>query len=167
MRRREQIRQDQMRQDLDTSNAAVRPPFAWLLAIAAGIAANWLYPLPFVPASVPAAWVGAAVFALAFALGVWAIVTIRKAGTQVETYKPTTAIVASGPYRFTRNPIYLGMMLGLFGLAIALYSLWLLALLVPFYLVIRYGVVAREEAYLERKFGDVYLGYKTRVRRWG
>jgi protein-S-isoprenylcysteine O-methyltransferase Ste14 len=166
MRRREQIRQDQMRQDLDTANAAVRPPFAWLLALAAGTAANWLYPLPFVPASVPAAWVGAAVFALAFALGVWAIVTIRNAGTQVETYKPTTAIVASGPYRFTRNPIYLGMMLGLIGLAIAFNSLWLLAMLVPFYLVIRYGVVAREEAYLARKFGDVYVGYKSRVRRW-
>jgi protein-S-isoprenylcysteine O-methyltransferase Ste14 len=162
----DQMHQDQMRQDTDTSNAAVRPPFAWLLALVAGIAANWLYPLPFVPAPVRAAWVGVAIFALAFALGVWAIVTIRKAGTQVETYKPTTAIVASGPYRFTRNPIYLGMMLGLFGLAVALDSLWLLAMLVPFYLVIRYGVVAREEAYLERKFGDVYLGYKSRVRRW-
>src|SRR5262245_38852124 len=155
------MHQEQMRQDLDTSNAAVRPPFAWLIALAAGIAANWLYPLRFVPASVPGKWVGVAVFALAFALGIWAIVTIRTAGTQVETYKPTTAIVAHGPYRFTRNPIYLGMMLGLIGLAIALNSLWLLAML-----VIRYGVVAREEAYLARKFGDVYLGYKSRVRRW-
>jgi protein-S-isoprenylcysteine O-methyltransferase Ste14 len=162
----EQMRQEQTRRDLDTSNAAFRPPFAWLIALAAGITGNWLYPLPFVPASVRGAWVGVAIFALAFALGVWAIVTIRKAGTQVETYKPTTAIVANGPYRFTRNPIYLGMMLGLFGLAVALDSLWLLATLVPFYLVIRYGVVAREEAYLARKFGDVYLGYKSRVRRW-
>jgi protein-S-isoprenylcysteine O-methyltransferase Ste14 len=161
-----QMGEEQMRQDPDTSNAAVRPPFAWLIALAAGIAANWLRPLPFVPASVRAAWIGVAIFALAFALGVWAIVTIRKAGTQVETYKATTAIVANGPYRFTRNPIYLGMMLGLIGLAVALDSLWLLAMLVPFYLVIRYGVVAREEAYLERKFGDAYLGYKSRVRRW-
>ena len=164
--RQDQMRQDQMRQDLDTSNAAVRPPFAWLLALAAGIAADRLYPLPFVPASVPRAWAGVAIFAIAFALGIWAIVTIRKAGTQVETWKPTTAIVANGPYRFTRNPIYLGMMLALVGLAVILDSSWLLAMLVPFYLVIRYGVVAREEAYLERKFGDVYLGYKSRVRRW-
>jgi protein-S-isoprenylcysteine O-methyltransferase Ste14 len=164
--RRDQMRQDQTRQDTDTANAAVRPPFAWLIALAVGIAANWLYPLPFVPPSVRAAWAGVAIFALAFALGVWAIVTIRKAGTQVETWKPTTAIVANGPYRFTRNPIYLGMMLGLFGLSIALNSLWLLAMLLPFYFVIRYGVVAREEAYLARKFGDVYLGYKFRVRRW-
>ena len=94
------------------------------------------------------------------------IVTIRKADTRVETNKPTTTIVANGPYRFTRNPIYIGMFLGQTGLAIGLDNLWVLAALVPFYLVIRYGVVAREEAYLERKFGDVYLGYKSRVRRW-
>ena len=65
-----------------------------------------------------------------------------------------------------RNPIYLDMMLGLIGLAIAFNSLWLLVTLVPFALVIRYGVIAREEAYLERKFGEVYLAYKSRVRRW-
>jgi protein-S-isoprenylcysteine O-methyltransferase Ste14 len=74
--------------------------------------------------------------------------------------------VTGGPFRFTRNPIYLGMFLGLIGLAIAFDSLWVLAMLVPFALVIRYGVVAREESYLERKFGDVYLAYKSGVRRW-
>jgi protein-S-isoprenylcysteine O-methyltransferase Ste14 len=79
---------------------------------------------------------------------------------------PTTTIVQTGPYRFTRNPIYLGMFLGLVGLAIGFDSLWLLGTLVPFALVIRYGVVAREEAYLERKFGDVYCHYRARVRRW-
>jgi protein-S-isoprenylcysteine O-methyltransferase Ste14 len=155
-----------MPQDTDTSNAVVRPPVALILALAAGLAADRLYPLRFVPASVPGASVGGIIFAIAFALAVWAIVTIRKAGTQVETYKPTTAIVASGPYRLTRNPIYLGMVLGLIGLAIAFDSLWILAALVLFYLVIRYGVIGREEAYLERTFGDVYLGYKSRVRRW-
>ena len=70
------------------------------------------------------------------------------------------------PHRFTRNPIYLGMVLGLIGLAIAFNSLWLLKTLVPFALVIRYGVITREEAYLERKFGDVYRRYRARVRRW-
>jgi protein-S-isoprenylcysteine O-methyltransferase Ste14 len=155
-----------MSQDTDTSNALVRPPVAWIAALAAGVAADQLYPLGFVPASVPAAWVGGVIFAIAFALAIWAIVTIRNAGTQVETYKPTTTIVANGPYRFTRNPIYLGMVLGLIGLAIAFDSLWILVTLVLFYLVIRDGVIAREEAYLARKFGDVYRGYKSRVRRW-
>ena len=109
-----------MCQDTDTSNAVVRPPVAWILAIVAGIAVDRLYPLRFVPASVPGAWVGGTIFAIALALAIWAIVTIRKAGTRVETYKPTTTIVVNGPYRFTRNPIYLGMVLGQIGLAIAL-----------------------------------------------
>ena len=109
---------------------------------------------------------GAIVFALALALLVWAIATITRSGSNVPTNQPTTTIVETGPYRFTRNPIYLGMMLGLIGLAIVVNSLWLLLTLVPFALVIRYGVIAREEAYLERKFGDVYGRYRARVRRW-
>ena len=84
----------------------------------------------------------------------------------METKKPTLAIVTHGPYGFTRNPIYLGMFLGQTGLAIGFDSLWILVMLIPFYLVLRYGVVAREEAYLARKFGGVYLDYKSRVRRW-
>ena len=84
----------------------------------------------------------------------------------METTEQTTAIVTHGPYRFTRNPIYLGMFLGQTGLAIGFDNLWILATLIPFYLVLRYGVVAREEAYLERKFGLVYSDYQSRVRRW-
>ena len=150
----------------DTSNAIVRPPLAWALAILAGLGLDWLYPLPFVPASIPNVWVGGALFALGFALAVSAIVTIRRAGSRVETVKPTTTIVSNGPYRWSRNPIYLGMVLRQVGLAVGFDSLWHLVVLVPFFLVIRYGVVAREEAYLERKFGEEYLGYKARVRRW-
>jgi protein-S-isoprenylcysteine O-methyltransferase Ste14 len=155
-----------MEEITDNANAIIRPPIAWALAILAGVALDWLYPMPFAPATVSTVWVGAAIFALGFALAIWAIVTIRQAGTRVETYEPTTTIVASGPYRFTRNPIYIGMFLGQVGLAIAFNSLWLLVTLLPFYVVIRYGVIGREEAYLERKFGAAYLDYKFRVRRW-
>ena len=149
-----------------TAQVIIRPPLAWALAVIAAFALDWLMPLPFVPAAVPAPWLGGAVFVVALALFAWAIATITRAGSNVPTNRPTTAIVDAGPYRFTRNPIYLGMTLGLVGLAFAFDSLWLLAMLVPFLVVIRYGVVAREEAYLERKFGDVYRGYRSRVRRW-
>jgi protein-S-isoprenylcysteine O-methyltransferase Ste14 len=149
-----------------TAQVIIRPPLAWALAVIAGLALDWLAPLPFVPADLPAGWLGALVFAFALALAAWAIVTMTRAGSNVPTNRPTTTIVESGPYRFTRNPIYLGMFLGLIGLAIAFDNLWLLLMLVPFALVIRYGVVAREEAYLERTFGDVYRGYRSRVRRW-
>jgi protein-S-isoprenylcysteine O-methyltransferase Ste14 len=150
----------------DTAQVIIPPPLAWGLAIVAGLALKWLVPLPFLPADLPTGWLGAIVFVLALALGVWAIVTMTRAGSNVPTNLPTTTIVESGPYRFTRNPIYLGMFLGLIGLAIAFDNLWLLIMLVPFAFVIRYGVVAREEAYLERKFGDAYRGYRSRVRRW-
>jgi protein-S-isoprenylcysteine O-methyltransferase Ste14 len=150
----------------DTAQVVIRPPIAWLLAVLVGLALDWLMPLPFMPAALPAGWIGGAVFAVALALFAWAIATITRAGSNVPTSKPTTTIVDTGPYRFTRNPIYLGMFLGLVGLAMAFDSLWLLAVLVPFALVIRYGVVAREETYLERKFDDVYRRYRSRVRRW-
>ena len=155
-----------MNEASDNSGAIIRPPVAWAFAILAGLLIDWFYPLPFVPASLPRVWVGIIVFVLGFALAIWAIRTIRKAGSRIETSLPTTTIVSSGPYGFMRNPVYLGMFLGQTGLAIGLNSLWVLAMLVPFYLVIRYGVVAREEAYLERKFGKTYLDYKSRVRRW-
>ncbi len=150
----------------DRANAIIRPPIALLLAFLAGLLADWLSPLKLLPASVPNVLLGGFIFVDGLALAVWGITTIRAAGTRVETTQPTTAIVADGPYRFSRNPIYLGMFLGLIGLAIAFNTGWILVALAAFYLVIRYGVVAREEAYLERKFRQAYLGYKSQVRRW-
>ena len=149
-----------------TAQVVIRPPLAWALAVMAAFALDWLMPLPFMPAAVPAGWLGGAVVVVALALFAWAIVTITRAGSNVPTNTPTISIVDTGPYRFTRNPIYLGMMLALVGLAIAFDSAWLLVTLVPFALVIRYGVVAREEAYLERRFGEVYRRYRARVGRW-
>ena len=155
-----------MNDTADTANVIIRPPVAWALAVLAGFALQWFVAVPFMPASGPTGWIGGLVFVAALSLFAWAIVTITRAGSNVPTNLPTTTIVEAGPYRFTRNPIYLSMFLSLVGLAIALNNLWLLMMLVPFALVIRYGVVAREEAYLERKFGDVYRGYRSRVRRW-
>ena len=150
----------------DTAQVIIHPPIAWGLAVIAGLEFNWLVPLRFLPADLPVGWLGVVVFVLALMLGVSAVITMTKAGSNVPTNRPTTTIVKHGPYRFTRNPIYLSMFLGEIGLAIAFNSLWLLMMLVPFALVIRYGVVAREEAYLARKFDDVYRGYCSRVRRW-
>jgi protein-S-isoprenylcysteine O-methyltransferase Ste14 len=104
----------------DTANVIVRPPIAWALAVLAGLALDWLMPLPFAPAMLPARWLGGMVFALALALVAWAIATMTRAGSNVPTSLPTTTIVEIGPYRFTRNPIYLGMFLGLIGLAIVI-----------------------------------------------
>jgi protein-S-isoprenylcysteine O-methyltransferase Ste14 len=150
----------------DTANVIVRPPIAWALAALAGFALDWLMPVRFLPAAVPAGWLGAIVFAVALALFCWAIATMTRSGSNVPTRLPTTTIVKTAPYSFTRNPIYLAMVLALIGLAMAFNALWLLIASVPFALLIRYGVIAPEEAYLERKFGNVYRGYRARVRRW-
>jgi protein-S-isoprenylcysteine O-methyltransferase Ste14 len=152
----------------ETARVIIRPPLAWALAVVAGFALDWLVPMPFLPEEEdwPAGLLGAVVFVLALALAIWAMDTMTRAGTNIPTNRPTTAIVEGGPYRLTRNPIYMGMFGGLIGLGIAFDSPWLLLMLVPFALVIRYGVVAREEAYLERKFGDAYRSYRRRVRRW-
>jgi protein-S-isoprenylcysteine O-methyltransferase Ste14 len=150
----------------DTAQVMVRPPLMWALAVVAGLLLTWLVPLTFVPALLPAGFLGGALFVLALVLFASAIVTMTRAGSTVPTNTPTTLIVDTGPYRHTRNPIYLAMMLALIALAVGFDSFWFVVLLVPFFLVIRYGVVAREEAYLERKFGAAYRGYRARVRRW-
>ena len=87
---------------------------------------------------------GCAVFFVAFVLANWAITTIRRAGTRVETNKSTTAVAENGPYRFTRNPIYICMFLGQAGLEMGFNSAWILATLAPFYFVIRFSVIARQ-----------------------
>jgi protein-S-isoprenylcysteine O-methyltransferase Ste14 len=155
-----------MTEAADKPNVVIHPPIALVLAIAASIALNWLHPLPFVPPGLPNVEAGLILLLLALLLVRWAAVTFRKAHTNILTNQATTAIVATGPFAYSRNPIYVGAFLGLIGFAIAFNSLWFFVVLVVIFLVIRYGVVAREEAYLERKFGAVYLDYKSKVRRW-
>ncbi len=150
----------------DHANVMVRPPVLWVLLLAVGLGLDFLVPLPFMPAAFPSIWVGIGIWFVGFAIAAVAIRQFRRAGTEVQTHTPTAVIVDIGVFAFSRNPIYVGAHIGTVGVAVALDSLWILATLVPFYLVIRHGVVAREEAYLERKFGDAYLAYKARVRRW-
>ncbi|NQV80212.1 MAG: isoprenylcysteine carboxylmethyltransferase family protein, partial [Alphaproteobacteria bacterium] len=90
----------------------------------------------------------------------------RRAGTAVQPYKPSTTVVTDGVYRFSRNPIYLGLTAFYLGLAFAVNSGWAILLLPLVLVVMHYGVIAREERYLEGKFGAAYRDYKNRVRRW-
>jgi protein-S-isoprenylcysteine O-methyltransferase Ste14 len=155
-----------MTAEKDAPDVVIHPPFALALALIVSFGLNWLYPLPFVPSSLPWIGVGIVLIAAGILLVAWSGRSFRKARTQILTSQPATAIVSTGPYQFSRNPIYLGMFLMLAGLAVGFDTLWFLAAAIVLYVVIRFGVIAREEAYLERKFGSVYLDYKARVRRW-
>lgn len=107
-----------------------------------------------------------ALIAAGLVLGFIGYRALRRAATQVSPYRPATALVTEGVYAVTRNPLYLALASIYAGIAIAANGLATLALMVPLMLVMRYGVIAREERYLARKFGVAYLDYCTRVRRW-
>jgi protein-S-isoprenylcysteine O-methyltransferase Ste14 len=152
---------------IDNPQVIARPPLLWLFAMLVGAALDDTWPLPFLPQDGAGLhWAGAAIFAGGLLLLAWAAVNFQRAGTNVPTNRPTTAIVATGPYRFSRNPIYTAMLIGQVGVAIYFDNAWQFVTAIPFIAALRYGVIAREEAYLERKFGSLYLDYKARVRRW-
>jgi protein-S-isoprenylcysteine O-methyltransferase Ste14 len=90
----------------------------------------------------------------------------RKAGTTANPYSATEAISSSGPYRFSRNPMYVSLGFIQFGISLLLNNLWVLVMILPALVVMHYGVILREERYLEAKFSDQYRQYKNNVRRW-
>ena len=109
---------------------------------------------------------GALLVVAAVALFSFSVAKFRAAGTPVPARKPTTVIVRVGPYRFSRNPIYLAFSALQLGIAIWVNSLWLLLTLVGAVALIHWVVIRREEDYLERRFGAQYADYKASVRRW-
>jgi len=154
--------------DGGTAGVIARPPLLFLGALLLGFVADRRLPLPFaVPTMGLVGWIVGGVLILAgVAFAAAGIRSFLRAGTPVPTTEPTRALVTAGIHGWTRNPIYLGMFLIYAGIGVAAANLWLLVLVLPLAIAIRYGVVAREEAYLERRFGDAYRAYKARVRRW-
>jgi len=151
-----------------TAGVIARPPFMFLGSLLAGFLVNWLLPLPFpVVWASTISWIIAGLLILVgISVFVAGIRNFTGAGTPVPTNEPTRALVTTGIHGITRNPIYLGMFLIYAGIGTAAQNLWILILLVPLAITMRYGVVAREEVYLEQLFGDAYRDYKIRVRRW-
>lgn len=154
--------------DTGTAGVIAPPPLLFLAALLLGFVSDRLLPLPFpVPGIDLVHWIiGGSLILIGLALAAAGIRNFSWAGTPVRSIKPTRALVTTGIHGWTRNPIYLGMFLIYGGIGVAARSPWILMLTLPLAITIRYGVVAREEAYLERRFGDAYRDYKARVRRW-
>jgi protein-S-isoprenylcysteine O-methyltransferase Ste14 len=149
----------------DHAAVAFRPPLLLALCLATGFVARWLAPLAFLAEGLSTS-LGPVITAASFGLFFWAVHTMRRGGASIPTNKPTEAIVVRGPFRFSRNPIYLSMLLLQVGVAIWANSLWFIFLAATAAALLAWGVISREERYLERKFGAEYSSYRARVRRW-
>jgi protein-S-isoprenylcysteine O-methyltransferase Ste14 len=152
----------------DHANVPVIPPVLFALGIGAGFVLHWLIPVRLVPRSLeaPASFAGWAFALLGLAFGGWAFATFLKARTTPHPNHPVSALVTWGPYRVSRNPMYVGVSIGVAGIALVANTPWVLAALPPVWLALRHLVIDREEAYLERKFGDEYRAFSARTRRW-
>lgn len=139
------------------------PPLIFLSGLLVGALLDRAFPMA---AATPRPWAGLPLVALGLALDVWAAWTFRQARTTVLPWGSASALVPTGPYRWSRNPMYVGMTVAYVGVALALGAGWAYVLLPVVLVVLTLGVVRREEAYLEARFGAAYLEYKRRVRRW-
>ncbi len=149
----------------ETAGVIAPPPLIYLAAILAGYGLarilpepGWLLSLPMIS--------GAILVAAGAGLLVWGFLSLKRAHTAVNPYEPTTVLVTHGPYRFSRNPLYVALTVVHVGIGVWLQSLWIVMTALPAMLVVHYGVVLREERYLLRKFGAAYRSYHSQVRRW-
>ena len=149
----------------DNAGVRIPPPLLYAFALVGGYMLNRLYPLPVGNTRL--------LTVLAWALAVaWAALTVSSVGnfwrsrTSIVPVRPATALVIAGPYRFTRNPMYVGFTLLTAGIALFMNTWWPILLLAPVLLIVRWFVIAPEERYLRRRFGVDYESYMGRVRRW-
>jgi protein-S-isoprenylcysteine O-methyltransferase Ste14 len=149
----------------DNPGVVAFPPLIFGVFAAVGIVLHFMAPVPLLPRW-PARAVGIGLGLVAGALASWARRVMVAAGTNIRPDLPALTIVRDGPYRFTRNPMYLSLCLLQVAIGFLLDDWVALVLVVPLAFVLHFGVILREERYLEAKFGEQYLAFKREVRRW-
>jgi protein-S-isoprenylcysteine O-methyltransferase Ste14 len=147
------------------ANVRIPPPVLTLLFIVAAFLLGRFVQLPF-SVSRLVKYIGFALVVIGFLFGLGAAIAFRRARTTLDPYHPVASLVTSGMYRFSRNPIYLGFLLMVIGIPLNVGTYWGLVLAPIFILLCNKLVIEHEEAYLEKKFGETYTSYKSRVRRW-
>lgn len=154
-----------LNEQADHANVKIPPPVLTLLVIVATFLLARFVPLPFaVPRAVE--YIGFALVVIGFLFGLGAVIAFRRARTTLDPYHPVSSIVTSGVYSFSRNPIYLGFLLMVIGIPLNAGTYWGILLVPIFIFLCNKLVIEHEEAYLEKKFGETYINYKSRVRRW-
>jgi len=149
----------------DKPGVVAPPPLIFLGGLMVGFLINWFYPFAML-SKVFGYAAGTSLLAAGLVIIFIVRSKMKKANTNIEPWKPTNAILSDGVFAYSRNPVYVGMILIYIGVVFLLNSLWVLPPLFLVLLAMHYGVILREERYLERKFGEEYLVYKQRVRRW-
>jgi protein-S-isoprenylcysteine O-methyltransferase Ste14 len=149
----------------DTPGIRVPPPPIYLLALLLGLLLDRRAHVPFLPRGV-ARVLGWPLVGGGMALAAWFVRTMRSADTTIRIDKPVSSLVQNGPFRYSRNPGYVALAMIYAGIAVLRNALWAILLLPLVLIVIQREVIEREERYLERTFGEEYLAYKARVRRW-
>jgi protein-S-isoprenylcysteine O-methyltransferase Ste14 len=148
----------------DNPNLPIKPPYVFVIAMLIGFAVHWIRPV----AARPDRWGGLGIIfcVLAVSLAGWAWLALKRHHTDVRPWKPTTAIVADGPFALSRNPIYLGFALFQVGVGLWADALAVVLLTIPAVAATNKWIIAREESYLTRKFGEQYTEYTKQARRW-
>lgn len=154
-----------MNEQRDIPGVIALPPLLYGGAFLMVLLLNWLWPLPLL-ADPALRWLGVALVILGLATVIWGSATMRRAGTNIPPNRPALVMVTRGPFRFSRNPLYLGLHVAFIGLSLIANSVWGALLFVPLFIVMHYGVILREERYLEAKFGASYEQYRAAARRY-
>jgi len=154
-----------MTEHKDHADVKIAPPILTVLHIVVAYLLARFFPLPFAVSPVVEN-IGFALVVVGFLFGLGAFLEFRRARTTLDPHGSVASIVTSGVYRFSRNPIYVGFLLMVIGIPLNSGTYWGAVLAPIFFLLCNRLVIEREEAYLEKKFGDAYTSYKSRVRRW-
>jgi len=141
------------------------PPLLFAACLGVGLGLHGLFPIALTPAG-PLRAVGISFLVTSAAIAISASAVMRKAGTHIRPDKPATTVVTAGPFRFTRNPMYLSLCLLNTGIALLVCGLIPLLMTAVLATILQQGVILREEKYLAAKFGPAYVDYRNRVRRW-
>ncbi|MCG7984450.1 MAG: isoprenylcysteine carboxylmethyltransferase family protein [Candidatus Thiodiazotropha lotti] len=149
----------------DHADVIIPPPVIHIVSIGLGGVISNYYPMSLPHWSI-LQWIGVLLGVTAIAITLWGMREFHASRNPVAPIRPVNRLMVSGPYRFTRNPLYLSLILLQLGLALVFLNGWMVLLLLPVVVIVRYYVVAREEAYLLRRFGSDYQAYQERVRRW-